>query len=251
MNKLNPAICLQGVSFAYGQDLILDNVSFEVQANEFWAIIGPNGGGKTTLIKLILGLLRPLQGLVQIFGCAPQKTRKLIGYVPQLSFRDQLLPLKVFELVGLGFHRPGAGFFYSRRQKETIFNVLDQVGLYSSKDKQMHELSGGELQRALIARAIVDRPRLLLFDEPTANVDPQGKVCLYELFSQLKKKMTILVVTHDLIVSSADIDCLAAVNKKVFFNKQGKLDAKMLELIYGVHRTVCPLSLDKFLDCLD
>lgn len=234
---------LKNVSFAYREQIVLENVNLRVRQKEFWAILGPNGGGKTTLLKIILGLLKPLQGEVKVFGKPPAKVREFIGYVPQHGVRNTLLPLSVFELVAMGYQKnKSIGFFYNHKCKHKVYNALDRVGLVSLAHRNVLELSGGELQRALVARALVNSPELLIFDEPTANVDPQGKVCLYELLGQLKQDMTILVVTHDLVVSSSSVDCLAAVNKKIVVSKTGELDKTMLDLIYGIHGELCPLN---------
>ncbi|MDQ7032297.1 MAG: ABC transporter ATP-binding protein [Desulfonauticus sp.] len=234
---------LKNVYFAYRRQLILEDIDLTVKKGEFWAILGPNGGGKTTLLKLIVGLLKPLKGQVLVFNQPPAKVRHLMGYVPQHSTVNPLFPLTVFELVAMGcLENNRRGIFYSKTCKHKVYAALDKVNLVKLAYKNVSSLSGGELQRALVARALVNEPELLVFDEPTANIDPQGKVCLYELLSQLKSKMTIIVVTHDLVVSASSLDHLAAVNKKLVVSNTGSLDKAMLDLLYGVHGHLCPLN---------
>jgi zinc transport system ATP-binding protein len=187
------------LDFGYGKNLILENVNLQVAKGEFIGMFGPNGGGKTTLLKLLMGFLRPLKGEVFLFGKTPKQARKKISYVPQISRYDRQFPISVLELVltGLLSSAPWWGGTPSSH-KEKAIDALKKVGLLEFKNRAFGTLSGGQAQRALIARALVNDPELLLLDEPTASVDPEAQKEIHQLLSQFKGKMTILMVTHDL-----------------------------------------------------
>lgn len=236
------AVEIKELNFGYTQRKVLEKVNLEIPTGEFWALIGPNGGGKTTLLKLILGLLKPWTGKIKIFGQKIEKVREKIGYVPQQVEKNKLLPLTVFELVSMGAKAKQRGFFYSSKTRYKVEEALNKVGILKLKDKSVLDLSGGQYQRALIARALVGEPKLLIFDEPTANVDPEGKVCVYELLASLKREMTVLVVTHDLVIASATIDGLAVVNKQVKVAKDKELSSSLLSFIYGKHAHSCVID---------
>ncbi|HRD55541.1 MAG TPA: ABC transporter ATP-binding protein [Parachlamydiaceae bacterium] len=193
------AVLLKDLSFAYQDSLVLKNVSFQINKGEFLGIIGPNGGGKTTLLKLLMGFLKPLSGEIQIFGNEPKNALNCIAYVPQTARFDRQFPISVMELVLLGrlSKLPWYGQ-YSKADKEKAVEALEKVGLLHLSDASFGTLSGGQAQRALIARALVSEPKLLLLDEPTASVDIQAEAEIYQILQSLKGKMTIMMVTHDL-----------------------------------------------------
>lgn len=238
-----PVIELQNVSFAYGSRNVLTQVNLTVRASDFMAIVGPNGGGKTTLVKLILGLLPPGDGRIRVLGQTPEQSRPEIGYVPQHAFIHPNFPITVRDAVLLGLRRKGRrwpGYLPSERKKAE--DVLHLVGMAELGERRFDALSGGQKQRVLVARALVSNPALLLFDEPTANIDPQGKVCLFELLSALSASITIVMVSHDLISASARITSVAAVNKHLIQNSGNELTPDMLALIYGTHDASCPMD---------
>lgn len=187
------------VSFAYQDAPILSDVSFKVSAGEFVGIIGPNGGGKTTLLKLILGFLKPSIGKIEVLGKPPGTATTRVAYVAQgLSF-DRQFPISVMELVMSGrlSHLPWHGNF-SEEEIALGMEALTKVGMEKFCDHPFGKLSGGQAQRALIARALVSKPDLLLLDEPTASVDVQAEADIYGILKNLRSSMTILMVTHDL-----------------------------------------------------
>lgn len=196
---MDPVIQCHNLRFAYEDFLILDDISFTVYAGEFIGIIGPNGGGKTTLLKALLGFLKPQAGSLTLLGGHPKQSSCQIGYVPQAMRFDRQFPISVFELVLSGrlFHLPWYGR-YSRQDYLLTEQTIEQLGLTSFQHHAFGTLSGGQAQRALIARALVAQPKLLLLDEPTANVDANAEAEIYDLLEELKGKMTILMVTHDL-----------------------------------------------------
>jgi zinc transport system ATP-binding protein len=243
-----PAIEVRGASYAYdGQD-VLSDVNLSVRAGDFMAVIGPNGGGKTTLVKLILGLLAPRTGSVRVLGVDPRSSRPAVGYVPQHAVVQPSFPITVHDAVLLGLRR-GHGLFASGRwpghgaaDRRKAMDSLDMVQMADFATRRFDALSGGQKQRVLVARALVSDPGLLLFDEPTSNIDPQGKLCLFDLLSALSASITIVMVSHDLISASTRISSVAVVNKHLIQSQGRELTPKMLELIYGAHDATCPLD---------
>jgi len=236
-------IQLRGVNFFYGNNPVLEDVDLDVLTVEFIAVLGPNGGGKTTLIKLILGLLNPCSGDIRVFGQEPVRSVHRIGYLPQhVNIKDDV-PVTVLEIVLMGLVRSGKfGWFYSQRDRELAFSALEKVEMKNYAKYNITHLSGGQKQRVYIARALVSNPDLLILDEPTSNIDPQGKFCFYEFLTSLSSAVTILVVSHDLSITSAGIDSLACLNKRLVYNPEPKLTQEMFELLYGVHRHSCPIT---------
>jgi zinc transport system ATP-binding protein len=201
---MNTIIDCENLSFAYEGTPILRNVSFKIHEGEFVGIIGPNGGGKTTLLKLIAGFLKPSSGSLKLFDTSPQHAIQEIGYVPQAMRFDKQFPISVFEVVLSGrLSRLSWYGSYSEEDRSIARETLELLGLTPLQHVAFGTLSGGQAQRTLIARALVSQPKLLLLDEPTANVDAQVETEIYTLLKQLQGKMTILMVTHDL---SAAID---------------------------------------------
>ena len=239
---------LQGVSFSYDEREVLSNVDLKIASGDFMAVIGPNGGGKTTLVKLILGLLAPKDGTVRVLGADPLSVRPAVGYVPQHALIQPSFPVTVHEVVLLGLRRQGGLLSLGRwpgyrpQDKAKAMETLRMVDMADLATRRFDALSGGQKQRVLVARALVSDPALLLFDEPTSNIDPQGKVCLFDLLSALSSSITIVMVSHDLISASTRISSVAVVNRKLIQNRSRELTPAMLELIYGTHDASCPLD---------
>lgn len=204
------------LSFSYQDLMVLQNVNFEVFEGDFIGIIGPNGGGKTTLLKLIMGFLKPNQGTIKVFGKTPAEAMRYIGYVPQTIRLDKQFPISVFEVVLLGrlSHLPWYGS-YQAEDLKAAENALEKVGILDLKDRAFGTLSGGQAQRTLIARALVSNPELLLLDEPTASVDASAQAEIYQLLFQLNKKITVLMVTHDLSVAIEHVKHVLCVQRNV------------------------------------
>ncbi len=238
-----PVIELRGVSFAYGDRNVLSDVNLTVKSGDFMAVVGPNGGGKTTLVKLILGLLAPKAGAVRVLGRDPRQSTPAVGYVPQHAVVQPSFPITVHAAVLLGLRREGRRWpGYSSNEKNKALDTLAMVGMADLAERRFDALSGGQKQRVLVARALVSDPALLLFDEPTANIDPQGKVCLFDLLSALSQSITVVMVSHDLISASTRITSVAAVNATLIQNQNRELSPEMLALIYGTHDATCPLD---------
>ena len=236
MKPLPSAIELRGVSFAYAAEEVLTDVAFTVPASEFLAVVGPNGGGKTTLMRLVLGLLSPDKGTVRLFGEPPALTRHRAGYVPQHLLFDPHFPVTVHDVVRMG--RLGTR---SRATADiaAVHQALMDVGLPDHGHRPFASLSGGQRQRTLIARALACHPELLVLDEPTAHVDPAAQDDLMELLHQLSNRMTVLVVTHDIAMVSHRFSRALCVNRLVASHPTAAITPELLhELFGGDHRLV-------------
>lgn len=207
------AIKVQNLGFSYDKAPILKDVSFTIRPQELIYLIGPNGGGKTTLLKLLMGFLKPSEGTLQIFGKSPSEVTEQIAYVPQSFSYDRLFPISVFNVVLSGrlAHLPWHGF-YPKKDKQLALEALEQVGLLEYKDQPIGELSGGQLQRVLIARALVSKPQILILDEPTSCLDHKAQHEIQKIIKHLKRKITILLVTHDLDRLQAESDRIFCVH---------------------------------------
>lgn len=231
---MSPAIVFRDVWFSYGRRTVLEAVDLEVEEGAFLGILGPNGGGKTTLLKLILGLLEPDRGAVRVLGVSPIEARGRLGYVPQYARFDADFPIRVLDAVltaRLGRGRlwgpPGA------EDRRAARRALEQVAMSEHADRLMGELSGGELQRVLIARALAGEPEILLLDEPTSSVDPGAGRTIYELLDQLGGRMTRVLVSHDIGVLYRHVESVACVNRKLWYHRGGEITPEILEEAYG------------------
>lgn len=189
-----PAVAIENLSFSYAGQLVLEDINYQLAEGEFLLISGANGGGKTTLIKLILGILQPSLGKISVFGQAPTKLVEPMGYVPQMTQVNQSLPIRVADVVACGLY----GCCFSRKERQTqIADALARVGVEDLKDKRFTALSGGQRQKVLIARAIASNPRLLILDEPTASLDKASKQNVRELLSELHAHTTLILISHE------------------------------------------------------
>ncbi len=205
----------ENVSHRYGKTKTLDEVSFTVEKDESLCIIGPNGGGKSTMLKLILGLIEPKSGKIEVLGTTPENARSRIGYVPQSIQFDTLFPVSALDIVLMGrLHLLRFGRF-SKKCHAIAEDSLARVGLESISKSPFAELSGGQRQRVLIARALACEPELMLLDEPTANIDLSVEAQFMDTLKSLRDIMTVLLVTHDLDVISEVGDSALCVNRRV------------------------------------
>ncbi len=232
-----PVISLCGVSFSYGNTPILENVCLDVGMRESVCVVGPNGGGKTTLVKLILGLLRPSAGEIRVFGRPPRQARSHIGYMPQHVLYDPQFPVTAMDIVLMGrLGRPGLGGWLgwpNREDRQAALTALRQVDMEEFCRRPFASLSGGERQRVLVARAICSRPDLLLLDEPTSNVDTLVGSRLWDLLRELNRHMTILMVTHDLGFVSNLVEKVICVNRRVVVHPTSHVTGEVISEIYG------------------
>lgn len=207
-----PILEIDDLSFSYDDVSVLRNLSLQVQKGEFIGVIGPNGGGKTTLLKLLMGFLKPTKGKITICGTSPVTARKHIAYVPQNLRFDRQFPLSVLECVLLGrlSHLPWYGC-YSHDDRVAAKEALKTVGLEDFSARSFGTLSTGQAQRVLIARALASKPEILLLDEPTASVDAQSEAAICQLLKSLAGPITILMVTHDIRAIIQDVQRVVCV----------------------------------------
>ncbi|MFP4143060.1 MAG: metal ABC transporter ATP-binding protein [Thermoplasmata archaeon] len=235
------AIEIEDASVKLGDRTVLKDVNVSLEEGTFLGIIGPNGGGKTTLLKVLLGLITPEEGKVRIYGKPPSKTSDEVGYVPQYSNFDVQFPISVWDVVLMGrVGELGWKPFYSDEDKKIAERWLKKVDMFDYKDRQIAELSGGQQQRVLIARALATEPDILLLDEPTASVDEKIQTSIYELLKELNedRNMTIILVSHDIGVISSYIDEVACLNKYFIYHGSDELTSEMVEATYE-----CPVDL--------
>lgn len=217
------AIQVKNVSFFYGDTPILEDVDLLVKKGEFIGVIGPNGGGKTTLLKLLMGFLTPKSGSVHLFGSPPEKARLSLGYVPQAHRFDKEFPITTSELIFMGaLSKLPSVRKIPKHLQEKAENLMARLGLEAHKDKAFGTLSGGLAQRALLARALLSDPDLLLLDEPTANIDPPSAAMIFDFLQEMKGKKTILLVTHDLKTAIEKVDRIVCIERTLssFLSKE-------------------------------
>jgi len=244
MNSRNakPIIEIRDLHYRFDHEPTLAAINLDVLPGDFLAIIGPNGGGKTTLLRHILGLIAPDRGEVRVFGKPPGHSASRIGYVPQHGNTPTGFPATVEEVVLMGLahgHRHGPLFWRDERRKAQ--DAMRRAGVADLARMRMDELSGGQRQRVLIARALITRPELLLLDEPMSNIDPYGRQCILETLTGLGGSTTIVMVSHDLGITANAVNAVAAVNRFLIFNRGQQLTNEMIELMYGVHELGCPM----------
>jgi zinc transport system ATP-binding protein len=231
-----PVIDVQDVVFGYGRERILDGVSITVRRGDFLAILGPNGGGKTTLLKVMLGLLTPWSGTVVRHVSLRDGA---IGYVPQYAGFDREYPLTVTEVVRMGrLARRGRFSRWHTEDRAAVSRVLSRFRLEPLAHSPIGELSGGQLQRTLIARALVSEPEILLLDEPLASIDAESREVLMDALVELNAEIPVVVVTHDLTALGPAVRQIACVNRRLHYHPGGRLTPEMLEEVYG-----CPVEL--------
>jgi len=230
---------LEGVTVRYGRTVALENVSLRVQRGDLLGVIGPNGGGKTTLLKVVLGLLRPAAGKVLVMGRAPNSRRQQVGYVPQHSRFDPSFPATVLDVVLMG-RLGSAGLFRNFRTEDRAAAVeaLEKVGLADLTSRGIGQLSGGQRQRVYIARALAMQTPLMLLDEPMSHVDSVMEAELYALIDKLRGETTVVFVSHDVGVISSFANKIACLNKNLFFHDSRELTQEMIDQAY-----CCPVDM--------
>ncbi|MBN2259426.1 MAG: metal ABC transporter ATP-binding protein [Clostridiales bacterium] len=225
---------VKNVSVNYGNVKALDQISFSIDKGSFLGIIGPNGGGKTTLIKVLLGLIKPDKGEIIIHSDKP------IGYVPQFNNFERRFPITVCKVILMGSmsHKKSIFHKYSAEDKEKSNDVMKLLGIEHLRNRLIKQLSGGQMQKVLIARALMTEPDLLILDEPTASIDSQSRTDIYNLLNTLKGDKTILIISHDIGTISSYIDSIACLNVKLYYHEDGQITQDTLSQAYG-----CPVDL--------
>lgn len=232
-DTLIPDVQIKNLSFGYEQHRVLTDVNLDIYRRDSICIVGPNGGGKTTLIKCILGLLTPDQGAVAVFGKSPEQARLRMGYVPQYATFDPYFPISVMEVVCMGRLGNSLGGKYSSVDKSLAQEALTQVDLEGYAKRSFSKLSGGQRQRVLIARALASGGDLLILDEPTANIDHTAETHFFDLLGSLNEKMTILMVTHEVGFASTFFKRIACVNNHVIIHPTSELTGELIQNMYG------------------
>lgn len=223
----------------YDAETVLEDVNLSVRELDFIGLIGPNGGGKTTLIKVLLGLLKPMRGEVRIMGKSVQEGRQHLGYVPQNLELDRDFPISVWEVARMGrLGKRGLLRGFTSEDEEIVAEALRSVGMLDLRDRPIGELSGGQRQRVYIARALTTEPDILLLDEPATNVDPRMSASIYELLRALNEHVTILLISHDMNAVSSYVKTVGCLNRRLFYHEGEELTPEMTQLAYQ-----CPIDL--------
>lgn len=224
MTKL---IQLTDISAGYNEEVVLRDVNFEINDRDFIGVIGPNGGGKTTLIKVLLGLLKPIKGEVVRFD--EKDASGFIGYLPQVSQVDKKFPITVLDIVLSGLMSARGRFYrHSKNDNEIAHQLLEQMGIGGLANRTSRELSGGQLQRVFICRALISNPKLLILDEPNTFVDNRFESDLYEHLIELNKKMAIMIVSHDVGTISYYVKTIACVNIHLHYHRSNIITEQQL-----------------------
>ncbi len=229
-----PVIDIRGVSYAYDGPAVLSNIDLQVPAGEFLGIVGPNAGGKSTLLKLILGLIEPHAGQVRVLGRSPVRARRSLGYVPQYPAFARDFPITVEQVVlmgRLGTGRPFGG--YSAADRAIARRAMTETEVDHLAGRHIQHLSGGQLQRVLVARALAAEPQILLLDEPTANIDQRMESDIFDLLRSLNDRMTILVVSHDVAFISGYVHRVACLNRTLVCHDTAAIDGDTIQNLYG------------------
>lgn len=236
----SPAVAVDNLSYSYGGLPAVDGVSFSIDRGEFLGVIGPNGGGKTTLLRLLLGLLKPNYGRVRIDGTSPVEKRHQMGYIPQETGQNTTFPVSVRDVVLMGLTGK-RGFFrtFTREDYQHADRQIEQLDLAALVNRPIGQLSGGQRQKVLLARALVGEPEILFLDEPTASIDVSGEDEIYDHLRRLNEEgVTIVLVTHNISVLSRYVKSVACINRKLYFHPDGHIDQETVNRTFG-----CPVDI--------
>ena len=239
------ALHVTDLSFAYGAQSVLEHVSLTYTCKDLLAIIGPNGGGKSTLLKLILGLIEPQSGTLQVFGKSPKDATSDLAYVPQNTNTNLYFPITAFEVVLMGCLKPRSFGFFSKADKDKAADALARVGMSAFSNAKIGELSGGQRQRVFIARALCAQAKLLLLDEPTASVDTEGQRHIFELLQTINNTMGVIVVSHDINVVLGYATKIAHINRQLYMHDAPSKATKeaILSTLHNAQGHLCPVEL--------
>lgn len=231
---MNTLIKVDNVSVNYNSNTVFNNVTFDIKKGDFLGVIGPNGSGKTTLLKTILGIVKPSFGKVIV-----QKDTR-IGYVPQFSNFEKSFPILVKEVVQMGIlDKKLVPFFHAKKdQIKESEDIMKKVGIHELRNRNINKLSGGQLQKALIARALMSNPDILVLDEPTASLDSKSTNDIYELLKELNTEKTIILVSHDLNAVSSYVKNIACLNGSLHIHDDHLITVEVMNEVYG-----CPIDL--------
>jgi zinc transport system ATP-binding protein len=233
-SEIIPAVQYQNLHFGYGNRSILKKVNITVPVGDFACVVGPNGSGKTTLLKLALGLLEPDTGTVKVLGKSTSRASQKIGYVPQNPTLDPLFPISVLDVALMGrLGRSSVLGLWKNKDKRIALDALAEVGMEDQQDRHFATLSGGQKQRVLIARALASDPELLLLDEPTSGLDAHVEEGFYRLLENLNKRLTIVMVSHDLGFVSGFVKSVICVGNEVIIHPTSAITGQVIADLYG------------------
>lgn len=234
------ALTVDNVSFSYNGEPVLQSITLAVPKNAFLALIGPNGGGKSTLIKLILGILRPVSGSIRVLGLTPAEASRRVGYVPQETSLNKEFPVTAADVVRMG--RLGQRNDHSGG--DIVDAMLERVGMADFRNRRIGDLSGGQRQRIFIARALAVEPDILILDEPTANIDLEGQMKMYAILKELNESITIIVASHDVTGVLGNADSLAYVNHTLHTHDAPHMSPELFEKLTGTpFEHICPVEM--------
>ncbi|MCX6677614.1 MAG: ABC transporter ATP-binding protein [Methanothrix sp.] len=234
-------VSIKGLWVCRAEHAVLEDINLELHAADFLGLIGPNGGGKSTLLKVMLGLIKPDRGSIAIFGLPPAAARSRVGYVPQKTVFDQSFPVKALDVVLMGrYSRTGLLHRYGRMDRQAALQALAAVGMEDRALREIGALSGGEQQRVFVARSLVSDPELLLLDEPTAGVDSAQQTDFYDLLCHLNRDLgiAIVLVSHDITAISKYVNKIACLNQRLYYHDSKELCNEDIEKAYG-----CPVEM--------
>jgi len=225
---------LRGVTHSFGGPTVLEEVDLDVARGELLGLVGPNGGGKSTLLRVVLGLLSPTRGTVRVLGGTPAAHRVEIGYVPQLATFSRSFPITVLDTVLMGrLGRTRAVLGFTRRDREVALGAMDEMEITDLSRHPIPTLSGGQLQRTLIARALATEPRILLLDEPTSNVDLRAEASIFDVLARMRDRMTVVLVSHDLGFVTRHVSRVACLSRRLVCHQTTELTPEIIEKLYG------------------
>lgn len=234
-----PIIELNGICAAYDQKQVLEDVNLTVYEKDFLGIIGPNGGGKTTLMKVILGLLPPTAGTINFYHHGNKCMDITMGYLPQYNSIDKKFPISVYEVVLSGLNKQKSLFLsFTKEQHRKVQEVIAKMGLEGLEDRAIGQLSGGQLQRALLGRALVSDPEVIILDEPNTYIDKRFEAKLYSLLEEINKERAIILVSHDIGTVLQNVKSIACVNGELDYHPDTEVSAEWLEAKFD-----CPIEL--------
>jgi len=234
-------VSIKGLWICRAEHAVLEDINLELQAGDFLGLIGPNGGGKSTLLKAMLGLIKPDRGSIALFGLPPAAARSRVGYVPQKTVFDQSFPVKALDVVLMGrYSRTGLLHRYGSQDRQAALRALKAVGMDDRAEREIGALSGGEQQRVFVARSLVSDPKLLLLDEPTAGVDSAQQTDFYDLLCHLNRDLciAIVLVSHDVTAISKYVSKIACLNQRLYYHDSKELSNEDIEKAYG-----CPVEM--------
>ena len=235
----HPLIQITDLSASYDNKTVLSHINLTVYEQDFLGVIGPNGGGKTTLVKTILGLHQPDKGQIRFFQDGKETEEINMGYLPQYNSIDKKFPISVYEVVLSGLSKQKSLFKrYTRKRHEQVRRIIAQMGLEGYENRAIGQLSGGQLQRAMLGRALVSNPEVIILDEPNTYIDKRFEAKLYELLEEINQERAIILVSHDIGTVLQNVKTIACVNETLDYHPDTEVPTEWLEEHFG-----CPIEL--------